>query len=204
MLWMVLLGVVALAAGHDLKLVRDALARRPEAVRELVDRLLPVIRSVVGWRLRDRRHQADVDDYAQEVWIALLARGGRKLLAYDPARGATFEGYVGLVTDRELADRLRQERAQKRGGDQHRQDPEALERVAANVPDPERQVAARDQATRLRAHLDATLPERGRLVFRFLYLDGRSVAETAAALGVNTQVVYNWQHRIRKEARSVL
>jgi len=194
------------ATSPDLKLVRDALAGEQAAVRALVRRLLPVIRAVVGHRLRRRggRAAGDLDDYTQDIWLALLADGGRRLLAFDPARGASFEGYVGVVAEREFADRLRREGAKKRGGDHAQVDSETLDRVAGQGGDPEAVTVARRQAEALRAHLDSTLPERGRLVFRYLYVDGRGVAEVAATLGVKTQVVYNWQHRIRKEARTLL
>ena len=44
--------------------------------------------------------------------------------------------------------------------------------------------------------------QRGWLVFRYMYTDGYDVPEVAAALQTNPQVVYNWRHRIRKEARA--
>ncbi len=205
--FLVLSAVLALhATSPDLALVTRALGRDRASVRVLVRRLLPVIRAVVGHGLRRRggRVQSDLEDYTQDIWLALLADDGRRLRAYDPARGASFEGYVGVVAERELADRLRRETAKRRGGDHTAVDSEALGRVPGDVADPEAATSARRQAEALRAHIDRALPERGRLVFRYLYVDGRGVAEVAAALGVKTQVVYNWQHRIRNEARTVL
>ncbi len=191
---------------QDVALVRAALKGRRAAVRILVHRLMPVIRAQVGFTLRRRYRRnpsaGDIDDLTQEMWLALFEGGGRKLLAFDPERGASFEGYVGMVAERELADRLRKEGAKKRGGDQHRADPELLERLPGAGS--ERALIAADQARRLGAHIDSVLPERGQLVFRYLYVDGRAPQEAARAMGVNTQVVYNWQHKIRQVARAFL
>ncbi|MGV3621265.1 MAG: helix-turn-helix domain-containing protein [Archangium sp.] len=38
-------------------------------------------------------------------------------------------------------------------------------------------------------------------MLKCLYSDGLDADETARVLGVNRQVVYNWQHRIRSLAR---
>ncbi|MFN3199412.1 MAG: RNA polymerase sigma factor [Bradymonadia bacterium] len=189
----------------DAALVRDALSGNTLAMRRLVRRLLPVVRAQVGYTLR--RHwrrpvASDVrDEYAQEVWLALLEESGKRLMAFEPDRGASFEGYVGVVTERTVVSILRKRLAQKRGGDQKAVNPEVMGQIADEQVDPERQVAARSEAKALFAHLDAQLPERGRLVLRALYVDGCSPADAAKALGVNTQVVYNWQHKIRGLAR---
>jgi DNA-directed RNA polymerase specialized sigma24 family protein len=41
-------------------------------------------------------------------------------------------------------------------------------------------------------------------VFIYLFIDGRPPEEVARILSVNTQVVHNWQHKIRIAARSFL
>jgi len=41
-------------------------------------------------------------------------------------------------------------------------------------------------------------------VLALLYVDGLDVDQTAAALGVNKQVVYNWQFKIRQLAQAYL
>lgn len=171
----------------------------------LVRRLLPVVRAQVGYTLRRhwRRSVASDtrDEYAQEVWLALLEDGGRRLLAFEPGRGASFEGYVGVITERTVVSLLRKQLAQKRGGDQKAVNPEIMGQIPDHGVSPEAAVAARHEAVALFAHLDAHLPERGRLVLRALYVDGQAPADAAKALGVNTQVVYNWQHKIRQLAR---
>jgi DNA-directed RNA polymerase specialized sigma24 family protein len=60
---------------------------------------------------------------------------------------------------------------------------------------------SRCELERLFRHLDARLPPKGRVIMRLLYEDELSVHEAAQKLGIQPQVVYNWQFRIRAEAR---
>lgn len=206
MLGMVLAALGVAAVDGDQRLVRRALRGHGDAVRALVDRLMPVIRAQVAYGITRRagRVQAGRDDYAQEIWLALWAEDGKRLRAYEPGRGATFEGYVGVVAERLFRSLLRKEVAQKRGGDLHQVDQEALDRVHAEGQGPAAQVEARRDAEALWAHLQTVLPERGQLVFRLIYTDGLTVDDAAAALGVNRQVVYNWQFKIRNAAKAFL
>ena len=71
-------------------------------------------------------------------------------------------------------------------------------------PDPEALALGHDLAAGLDAHLNATLPERGRLVLRAIYEDGLEPQAVADLLGVNLQVIYNWQHKIRLTCRAFL
>lgn len=196
-------GAVAAAGVHAL--VRRALAGEATAVRMLLRRATPVIRARVRRLLRRAPRAAaahDCDDLVQEVWAELLADDGRALRAYDESRGVTFEGYVGLLAERRAAKILRAARAQKRGGATFTVDEAHAARVPAADPDPQQSLVAADLAAALDAWLEAHLPERGLLVFRYIYTDGCHPDEVADALGVNRQVVYNWTHRIRQTARA--
>ena len=72
------------------------------------------------------------------------------------------------------------------------------------VGNPEAQAIAQDLALRLGAHLKASLPARGQLVYRYVWEDGRSPTEIATLMNVERQVVYNWQHRVRDLVRAFL
>lgn len=201
--------VVSLLGRRDetVRLVERALAGEGEAVRALVHRLMPVIRARVRRLLRETRGgrlgPTDGDDLVQEAWLALLKDDGRQLRAFDPARGASLETYVGLVAERTVRNARQKIVALKRGGDRVRvEDEDAPGRLASEAPGPEDVAASRQLAGALAARLREQLPERGWLVFRCLYTDGRPVDETAALLGVDRQVVYNWQHKIRRLARA--
>jgi DNA-directed RNA polymerase specialized sigma24 family protein len=202
----VLAAAVAVAMDDPLALVRRALAGDGPSLRALVRRLVPVIQARTDVFLAARPGRRigphGVDDLVQDVWLALIKDGGRLLLAWDPARGMTLEGYVGLVTKRELWGRVRQETAGKRGSGLRAVDLADVEPAGSH--DVEGEAIGRDLARSLADHLEQALPERGRLVMRCLYTDGCSPAEVADVLGVNLQVVYNWQHKIRQLAHAFL
>ncbi|MEZ4470021.1 MAG: leucine zipper domain-containing protein [bacterium] len=139
-----------------------------------------------------------------EVWLALLKDDARALRAYDPGRSRTLEGYVGLIADRVLVDRLRAATAEKRGFGTTTADDAALGRTPAADGGPDQVVESAELAAALGDHLRATLPGTGLLVFRLVFTDELAPVEAARAMGVNLQVVYNWQHRIRQEARDFL
>lgn len=185
-------------------LIELAFRGRKSAMRTLTRRLLPVVHARVKMYFARRGGRAvdgrDEHDLVQDSWLRLLANQGALLKAYDPNRGKSLEGYVGMVVRRELW--LANERAHriKRGGGLA--PVELNEQIAASNDDsPERTLLERDLLQHVWSHLDTQLPTRGRLVLRLLYEDGMRPADAAQLMGVKLQVVYNWQHRIRGLAR---
>ncbi|MEQ8278716.1 MAG: sigma-70 family RNA polymerase sigma factor [Deltaproteobacteria bacterium] len=190
----------------DTRLVEAAMAGEPQAVKTLVSRLMPVVCARVRHSVAKSPGSFDalrMEDMVQEVWVKLLDDDGRRLRAYDAAKKTTLEGFVGLVTEREVAHLREHGLAKKRGGHLRAVELEDA-RLQANDASPEAQVSMQDLAARLAEHLEATLPTRGRLVFRHAFTDGRAPPEVAQLMGVTVQVVYNWQHKIRAAARSFL
>lgn len=182
-----------------LTLIAAASRKDRAATRTLVERLFPIVRArvrLVQARRSDLRH-LDAGDLVQQVFVVLLDHDARQLAQWDPARGASLEGFVGMVTEREVGN------AGQRAG--ARQRFEVMTDAPADAPvdssSPEAQTTARDAVSRLGAFLEAQLPVKGRVVLKCLYSDGLDADETARVLGVNRQVVYNWQHRIRSLAR---
>lgn len=206
-LFAVLLAFEATAASDFHGLVRRAVRGRPQAVRVLVRLLMPVVRARVRRFLQGRAGRRlgplDADDLSQEIWCKLLEDDARLLLAYDVERGCTPQSYVGLLAQREMFNRLQKENALKRGGDRHPLPLSETDALSGNA-DPERDAAARELLAEMSVHLEASLPERGRDVLRLVYEEGNEPAEAATALGTTLQVIYNWQHRIRTEARAFL
>jgi RNA polymerase sigma factor (sigma-70 family) len=187
-------------------LIRRALAGDEDAATLLIRRLMPVIRARVRrWLGRDGERLAphDGEDLVQEIWLRLIDDGGRRLLAYDPNRGATLEGYAGMIAEREISKLSQKVRAKKRGGVLVPVQPEHAE-VPGDLPTPEDEAAANDLAARLGNHLDSQLSARGQLVLRYAFVDDLPAARVAQILGVTVQVVYNWQHKIRSAARAFL
>lgn len=193
---------------RDATLVDRALRGDAPSRADLAARLLPRVRARVAWTLARHRGgrapQGEIDDYAHEVWVALLNDGGRHLRSFDPDRGGSLEGYVSAVTRREVENRLRAEGGQRRGGGR---DHVALEDEGPTVgvtPGHEEAIMASDLADELHRAIDRELPERGRLVFRYVFADGRDADDVARLLGVDRQVVYNWVFRCRTLAARVL
>lgn len=188
-------------------LITEAQRGSARAAKILTERLSPVIHARVRRVLArsfGRSPVVDATDLANEVWLSLVADGWRRLLAHDPERGASLEGYVGILAEHEALNRLEHLRAAKRGGKERHVDAEEADRVPARGGTPEEVLVASELAERLEHHLAGALPERGRLILRYLYTDGRSADEVAEILGVEKQVVYNWQHKIRQLARTFL
>jgi RNA polymerase sigma factor (sigma-70 family) len=188
----------------DERLIEEAIAGRPSARTELVGRLDPVVRARIARVLSGRR--SEIDDLAQDIWVTLFAHRGKRLRAFDPARGGSLEGFVGVLAEREARQLLRRGRAKKRGGGAEVISLDGVPEmpIAGAEPTPEAAAETKDLAARLGGFLDANLPPRGRLVLRYLYTDGNTPAETARALGAEIQVVYNWQHKIRALSRMFL
>lgn len=203
LLFVLTLAVAALAMHRDRRMIDEALAHSGPAWAQLVRRLMPVIQARTRrWLWRVGGGAAEVEDLAQQVWLRLLEAEGRALRAYDPERGMSLEGYVGLVAEREAGNLLAMGRAQKRGGGRVTAEADAGLNTGDPRTGPEAAATQRNTLGALLAHLDTALPVRGQLVLRLLYVDGHAPPEAAAALGVSLQVVHNWQHRIRELARA--
>jgi RNA polymerase sigma factor (sigma-70 family) len=184
---------------HDL--VERAFGGDSAARSALVARLMPVIQARVRRRIGGTRSLVELEDAVQEIWLRLVDRRGEALRKYDAARGASFEGYVGMIAERELGNHLDKAKREKRGGHMSAVASQELEERPISGLNPEEQAASREQIGRIAIHVEAELPAKGQRVFRYLYTDGAAAADVACAIGVNVQVVYNWQHKIREIAR---
>jgi DNA-directed RNA polymerase specialized sigma24 family protein len=99
----------------DVALIRAALDGDARAGRALVDRAAPPIRARVLRHVGPRRVAGlDVDDLTHEVWCRLLDDDGRRLRAYDPARGKTLGGYLSMIAGQLVANVAEHGRAQRR------------------------------------------------------------------------------------------
>jgi RNA polymerase sigma factor (sigma-70 family) len=184
---------------HDL--VERAFRGDSAARSTMVARLMPVIQARVRRRIGGARSLVELEDAVQEIWLRLVDARGEALRKYDAARGASFEGYVGMIAERELGNHLDKAKSQKRGGHMSAVGSQELEERPLSSLNPEEQAASREQIGLLAIHVEAELSANGQRVFRYLCTDGGAAADVASAIGVNVQVVYNWQHKIREIAR---
>jgi RNA polymerase sigma-70 factor (ECF subfamily) len=175
----------------DVKAILDEVARgRTEAFGQIVrDYTLPLRSYLASLVCRFD----DVDDLAQEVFLAALAR----LSAF--RRGDEFGAWLhGIARNKVLLyyrSQSRRSQALRRFRDE----------VAALIEGDLERAAASDRAETIERLLRciAELPERLRRVVR-AGLDGEKPAEVAATLGTTVRVVYNLHSRANRLLRERL
>lgn len=178
-----------------------ALAREPQACRTLVDRLTPPIQRQVNSALMRRRRgtRQDVRDLVQDIFRILLDADGKILKAWDPSKGASLEGYVGIVAQRKTASILASGR--KSGHAEDARDPIDFDEAQDAGPDPEMGAMSRELLARVLDELRAGLSDKGFEMFRLLVIEEREVAWVMEHHGMNRDAVYAWKSRVSKAAR---
>src|SRR5688572_30134398 len=184
-------------AQGDLDAIRLAVSGDRAAARSIVTRLLPgvqraVIR-VLGGRARSAQHRQEVEDLAQDVFVALFANGGRELLRWDPQRGMTLEGFVSLVARRFVISRLRVRRL------------EAAQLGTSEPPDaasihsaaPDAAFSAREELQTLSELLRANLSPLGLAMFQRLFVLEQSVELICRDCDMTVDAIYQWRKRLK-------
>ena len=188
----------------DVALLQAALGGKMSARNHLVTRLAPVVRARLRRALANwPNHQLgahDLDDLTHLTWCRLLENDQARLRAYDPQTGVSVVGYVSMVAQQLFLNVLEQHRAVKRSAIGHVDLDDAVD--IASTTDTPGAMEARGDLSRVWGHLMHELPERGRAVLALLYADGLDIDTAAVTLGVQKQVVYNWQFKIRQLARA--
>ncbi len=169
----------------DLALLR---ARDPELLGALVRELSPHLLTVIGGYARDDDHASDL---LQECWVQILER----LEAYRPS--ASFAAWAIAVTRNVCRSSLRQD-ALTVHAEVGLHD---LADVPSDAPGHDERTMRRRLRTALFRALDR-LPNREREAIVLRVLKGRSVRETAEALGVSRRsvgdLVQRGLYRIRR------
>jgi RNA polymerase sigma-70 factor (ECF subfamily) len=175
----------------DVNAVLDEVARgRTEAFGRIVrDYALP-LRSYLASQVH---HLEDVDDLAQEVFLAAL----ESLDTF--RRGDDFGAWLRGIARNKLLVFFRTQSRRSRALQQFR------DKVTALVGDELERAAATDRAETIERLLRciARLPERLRRIVR-AGLDGDKPAELAAALSTTVGVIYNLHHRANQMLRECL
>jgi DNA-directed RNA polymerase specialized sigma24 family protein len=188
-------------------LLDQALAGDGAATRRLVGVLVPVIQARVARILVRRRAgsgrdvRQEVEDLAQEVFVALFADDGKVLRAWDPSRGLSLASFCGLVAEREAASILRSGR--RSPWTEAATELDELEKSLAEVPDVEVRVSSREQLGRLVDRLREALSPRGLELFHRLVVEEETVESVCASTGMTADAVYAWKSRIGKVVRKL-
>jgi RNA polymerase sigma-70 factor (ECF subfamily) len=180
------------ADASDMALVRRALAREADAFRIIIkthnQRLYRIARGVV-------RNNAEAEDIVQEAYLRAFAN----LAAF---RGdASLATWLTRIVINEALGRLRKRK-------RHVPMPENLEAQIIRFPlnpsdDPERTMAQR-QILGLVERATDSLPDVYRTVFVARVIEGLSMEETAALLGIKPETVKTRLHRARALVRKAL
>lgn len=189
----------------DLQLVRSAVSGDRAAARSLIQRLAPAVRSRVVWLLlRNRAIHAQIpqeaDDLTQEVFVALFSRGGRDLLSWEPERGMSLEGFIGLVAKRRVISILRTRRLNPFETPPAPADDEQPEPATAV----DQTLIERQQLHELDHMLRARLSELGLEMFYRLYVWEQELDLIAAETGLSKAAVYQWRSRLRTQLRQIV
>jgi len=189
--------------------VSQALAGDPAAMTRLVRAATPVIQARVARGLLLWHHggnagrdvRQEVEDLTQEVFLTLFDDDGRVLRGWQPERGLTLQGFVGLVAERQVASILRSGKRSPWRDDPTL--PEDLDEIADDQG-PEALAASREQARRLLDRLTEELSPLGRRLFQLLFLDELSIDDAARQTGLSPDALYAWRSRLRRLCRRLL
>lgn len=184
-------------------LLRRALTREPGALDALIRRMGPIVHVRVARKVARRRAEArgrdtraDVEDLVQEVFAALFANDAKALRAWDPARGLSFDNFVGLLAEREVASILRSGRRNP-----WTEDPTldtTLHALDDGGPTPESRVTSKQRLDHLLERLHERLSPLGRQYFDLLYVQERSVSEIAEQTASTPDAIYAWRSRLKR------
>jgi len=179
---------------HVTLLARLAEGVDPAAWKEFHDRYADLIRS---FALRYGFQPADSDDVTQSVLLSLTRSLGK--FRYDPAKGK-FRSYLKTLALHEIFRIIRQKDSQGK-----------LDPLEAEAADSGRLAATDDvvdeqwemewrryHVRRAMRRLEPEYNERDRMAFSRYAINGHSAAETAAALGMSVDQVYQAKSRILK------
>ena len=188
----------------DIRLIEEALARRPAAARALVDRLSPVIQKRVNGALirRQRASRQDVLDLTQEVFRILFEDEGKILRSWKPHEGASLEGFIALVTERRIASILASGR--KSGHSEFPRSPDTMEGLEHRAASPEARVMDRQELAVVLERLRASMSDRGYEIFNALVVEAHDVSWVMARFGLSRDAVYQWRARIGRLVRTIV
>ena len=194
------------SSGEDL--LGEAVRGNGHALAQLLEEHTPAIRGRLTGKI-PRRWQSvlSVDDVLQQTYTDAFLYVGR----FDPAGKASFSTWLTSLARYNLADALKMLEAEKRGGGRRRVSPESrqdsfvalYELVSATGTTPSRHVA-RGEACEALEEAIQHLPEAHRQVVKMYDLEGRPVAEVAAALRRSPGAVYMIRARAHRRLGEVM
>jgi RNA polymerase sigma-70 factor, ECF subfamily len=190
------------------QLVRRALAGDVTAIRPLVDELAPVVHARVArallrsgtGRQQGRDLRQEIEDFSQEVFVALFDRDAKTLRGWDSARGLSLRNFVGLVAEHQVASILR---SGKRNPwtEEPTVGPVLDGAVGAVADTPDERLHSRGVLEQVLERLRAELSPKGLHLFHLLIVEERDAEAVCAETGLSADAVYAWRSRLGKLVR---
>jgi len=160
---------------------------RPALERLLLDHCDRLVRHVDRKLPRSVRSVLGVEDVLQETF----AQAFRDIRGFKPRSSESFFAWLRTIAEHRLQDAVRALTRKKRGGDHHRigktPDPQAgsvadlVEMLSARGRTPCQSIARREAVGAVQVAM-AGLPDDYQQAIRLRYFEGKSLAETAAAM----------------------
>lgn len=190
----------------DTELVKRALLGEPQAVRELVARLTPIVQVRVARQLVRRRSvgrdaRQEMSDFVQEVFASLFENEGRLLRAWDAERGLSLANFVGLIAERESISLLRS--GKRSPWTEEATDADALASSMDPVSAADVHIDSRELLLRIAERVQLELSPRGLEVFHRLFVLEEEVETICQALAMTPGAVYAWRSRIGKLVKTM-
>ncbi len=196
----------SLSETDDLQLlIQKALAGDVSSVRMLVDRLSPIISKRITatlWRRTHGRQVAqEVADMTQDVFLTLFQSDGKALRAWDPARGMSLDGFVGMLAQHQVISILRNGRTSP-----WREEPtesDKFDAFGSSTITPEAVTTSRDDLRTLLDRLRENLSPRGLELFQRIIVDEEPLDDLAAKTGLTRDAIYQWKSRLLRIIRKL-
>jgi RNA polymerase sigma-70 factor (ECF subfamily) len=186
-------------------LVERGMGGDANALAILMESVAPVVRvrvaRALARRARGRSTVNEVDDLVQDTYAMLFRDGARALRAWDPDRGLSFLGFVGLLAERSVGMALRTNKREP-----WLEEPTTDDSLAM-LCDATARLEARDELRHLLARARSRLSGAGWSYLNWLVLEHRPVHEIARLAGTTPDAIYTWRTRIKRlllEIRSEL
>ena len=194
-------------AGVDAELLSRCLDGNPAAREEFVEKT----RGLIHWALvvtfqRYERPlgEEDLDDFRQDLLLALFSDDGRKLRQYEGRNGASLATWLRVVVTRFAIDRIRRS-ATAPAVDSL--ESAVLERKLAVVEDekktPEGEVLQAERRSQVLALLRELSPG-DQLFVRLFYYQDATIEEVSEAMGISRNAAYVRKMRLHRRLRSLL
>lgn len=180
------------------------------ALREFVGAISPVVQARVARALLRRRSlgrgedpRQRLADIAQDVYVELFRDGARLLRSWDPARGLSLRGFVGLVAEQRVAATLRNRRTNPWTDALGDGEVDVGTDLPTPTAGPEEQLLSRDTVERLLDLVRAELSPMGLDMFQCLIVDDEPIASVCASRGMSTAAVQAWSSRLKRLVRTL-